>query len=335
MRKIIYIFTLLFCNISFAQDKYDAIFYQFPNSGVSFEGLYSNPTNGTACIGDFNEDGYPDMIVMGPNYDDFETSYVNLLQNNSDGTFKRIDLGISAMNNGSIAYTKVAPKQFILALQGGTASPAATNNAKGYIAELKYVGDAVSCRKKQDLDYGLIDGDLFFIDVDGNGHVDLVQLGGVRKAYVYLNDGANLYSLTADVTGLVGTYRGKSLVSDVNNDGHLDIVSISQSGALQVFIRVTTHLLLMLFLLLIILRFILDWGWVILMRMAISILWHLIMLLQRKSTLLCFSMVMERDNLHRRQKTLLWELMQQLWLWQILRAMGIWIFYIPEPIIKH
>lgn len=118
------------------------------------------------------------MIVMGPNYDDFETSYVNLLQNNGDGTFKRIDLGISAMNNGSIAYTKVAPKQFILALQGGTASPAATNNAKGYIAELKYVGDAVSCRKKQDLDYGLIDGDLFFIDVDGNGHVDLVQLGG-------------------------------------------------------------------------------------------------------------------------------------------------------------
>ena len=234
MRKIIYIFTLLFCNISFAQDKYDAIFYQFPNSGVSFEGLYSNPTNGTACIGDFNEDGYPDMIVMGPNYDDFETSYVNLLQNNGDGTFKRIDLGISAMNNGSIAYTKVAPKQFILALQGGTASPAATNNAKGYIAELKYVGDAVSCRKKQDLDYGLIDGDLFFIDVDGNGHVDLVQLGGVKKAYVYLNDGANLYSLTADVTGLVGTYRGKSLVSDVNNDGHLDIVSISQSGGLQV-----------------------------------------------------------------------------------------------------
>ena len=65
---------MLFCNISFAQDKYDAIFYQFPNSGVSFEGLYSNPTNGTACIGDFNEDGYPDMIVMGPNYDDFETS---------------------------------------------------------------------------------------------------------------------------------------------------------------------------------------------------------------------------------------------------------------------
>ncbi|MCS3282956.1 VCBS repeat-containing protein [Bacteroides salyersiae] len=34
--------------------------------------------------------------------------------------------------------------------------------------------------------------------------------------------------------GLVGTYRGKSLVSDVNNDGHLDIVSISQSGGLQV-----------------------------------------------------------------------------------------------------
>lgn len=29
MRKIIYIFTLLFCNISFAQDKYDAIFINF------------------------------------------------------------------------------------------------------------------------------------------------------------------------------------------------------------------------------------------------------------------------------------------------------------------
>lgn len=92
-----------------------------------------------------------------------------------------------------------------------------------------------------------------------------MQLGGVKKAYVYLNDGANLYSLTADVTGLVGTYRGKSLVSDVNNDGHLDIVSISQSGGLQVSYCInntitdaisSTYNL----------RFILDWGWVILMR---------------------------------------------------------------------
>ena len=333
MRKIIYIFTLLFCNISFAQDKYDAIFYQFPNSGVSFEGLYSNPTNGTACIGDFNEDGYPDMIVMGPNYDDFETSYVNLLQNNGDGTFKRIDLGISAMNNGSIAYTKVAPKQFILALQGGTASPAATNNAKGYIAELKYVGDAVSCRKKQDLDYGLIDGDLFFIDVDGNGHVDLVQLGGVKKAYVYLNDGANLYSLTADVTGLVGTYRGKSLVSDVNNDGHLDIVSISQSGGLQVSLYQSNN------------TFITDaisstYNFKIYPRLGLGDFNEDgnidIVAFDYASSKKEHSVVFFYGN-GKGQFTQAAEnsFMQQLWLWQILMAMGIWIFYIPEPIIKH
>lgn len=241
MRKIIYIVALLFANVSFAQDPYDAIFYQFPNSGVSFEGLYSNPTNGTACIGDFNEDGYPDMIVMGPNYDDFDTSYVNLLQNKGDGTFERIDLGLIGMNNGSIAYTKIASKQFILALQGGTASPASNDNAKGYIAELKFEGDVVNCRKKQDLEHGLIDGDFFFMDVNGNGIADLVQLGGLKEVYTYLNDGTNSYALTTDIKGLVGTYRGKSLAYDINKDGSLDIVSISQNGGLQVSLYKGNH----------------------------------------------------------------------------------------------
>lgn len=239
MKNIFVLFaTLFFCNISFAQDKYDPIFYQYPNSGISFEGLYSNPTNGTACIGDFNEDGYPDMIVMGPNYDDFETSYVNLLQNNGDGTFKRYDLKLSAMNNGSISYTKVGAKHYLLALQGGTATPATSNNAKGYIAELKITGSTVNCQKKQDLDNGLIDGDLFFMDVNGDTYADLVQIGGVKKVYTYLNDGSNKYKLSTDVTGLVGTYRGKSLIYDVNKDGNPDMVSISQSGGLQVSIYV-------------------------------------------------------------------------------------------------
>lgn len=236
MKTSILFFTFLLSHLLLpAQNICDPIFYKFPNSGISFEGLYSNPTDGSACIGDFNEDGYPDLIVMGPNYNEFATSYVNLLQNNGDGTFKRINLGLSGMNNGSITYTKTDAKTYILALQGGTAFPAASGNAKAYLAELKYTkSDAVTCKKIRDLTNGLINGDLLFVDVNSDNHKDLVQFGGTKNAYAYLNDGNNKYTLSTDIKGLTGTYLGKSLLCDVNKDGKEDIVSISQSGGLWV-----------------------------------------------------------------------------------------------------
>lgn len=237
MKKItFFFFCLLLANISvYGQEITDPIFYQYPNSGVNFEGLYANPANGTACIGDFNEDGYPDLIIMGPNYDEFSTSFVNLLLNNGDGTFKRINLNLNGMNNGSITYLKIASKQYILALQGGTASPASNTNAKAYTAELKIgTGGQVICNKKQDLANGLINGDILFVDVDGDGIKDLLQYGGSRKVYTYINNGANNFTLTDEVTGLTGTYRGKSVLYDVNKDGKEDVVTICQSGGLQV-----------------------------------------------------------------------------------------------------
>ncbi len=222
--------------VAFSQET-APIFYNFPNSGTRFEALYANPTNGTACIGDFNEDGCPDLIVMGPNYDDFTTSFVNLLLNNGDGTFTRTDLGLTGLNNGSITFIKTGTKQYLLAAQGGTASPATNNNAVGYVAELKFNGNQAVCTKKQDLTYGLINGDIFFVDLDNDGKTDIVQFGGGRKVYCYLNNGSNSFTLTSDITGLQGTSKGKSKVLDINGDGLPDIVCIDESYGLYVYLN--------------------------------------------------------------------------------------------------
>lgn len=213
------------------------IFYDYPNSGISFEALYSNPTNGSACVGDFNEDGKPDLIVMGPNYDDFDKSYVNLLLNNGNGTFTRHNLGLKGLNNGSVTYTKIGSKQYLLALQGGSATPAANNNAVAYVAELKFSGNTPTCTKKQDLTNGLIDGDILFVDFDNDGKQDIIQFGGSRKVYTYLNNNNASFTLVKNVAGLKGANKGRAKIYDINKDGKMDIVSIDQSFGICVYMN--------------------------------------------------------------------------------------------------
>ena len=230
-------FILLLTVLSGRAADTDPLFYKFPNSGVNFEALYSNPTDGTACVGDFNEDGKPDLIVMGPNYNEFNTSFVNLLLNNGDNTFTRHDLGLKGLNNGSIAFLRTAPGRYLLAIQGGQASPAAANNAIAYTAELRIDNGKIVCSETQRLNYGLFDGDLLFVDFDSDGLKDLVQFGGSRRVYTYRNNNNTGFEFVSNVTGLKGTSKGKSQVYDINSDGKKDIVCIDQSYGLCVYLN--------------------------------------------------------------------------------------------------
>lgn len=239
MKRYSFVFLLFLSIIHLvASGRIDEIFYQYPNSGINFEALYANPTNGTACVGDFDEDGKPDLIIMGPNYDDFEKySFVNLIQNKGNNEFVRHNLGLQGLNNGSIAFTKIGDKHFLLALQGGTASPAAANNATAYVAEIRHQNNGFVCTKKQNLDNGLIDGDILFIDFNNDGHADIINFGGGRKVHTYLNNGKNSFSLVTNVTGLTGTVNGKAKVYDVNCDGKPDIVCIDQNSGLCIYLN--------------------------------------------------------------------------------------------------
>lgn len=238
MKKLFGLFISFVIGLSaFASGETDELFLRFPNSGVNFEALYANPTDGTACIGDFNEDGKPDLIVMGPNYNEFETSFVNLILNNGNKTFTRHDLGLEGLNNGSVAWTKTGAGHFLLAIQGGTATPATNANATAYVATLKVHNNQVACTRKQNLDNGLINGDILFVDFNNDGHPDIVSFGGSRKVYTYLNDGNNNFSLVTNVTGLTGTVNGQSKAVDVNRDGRPDIICIDQNSGLCVYLN--------------------------------------------------------------------------------------------------
>lgn len=248
MKTKLTLFALLLA-LGVSASNYPDIFYKFPNSGKSFEALYTMPTNGSACVGDFNNDGNMDLIVMGPNYNTLElkddkipqlngvkTHFVNLLLNDGNGNFTRHDLGLPGLSSGSIAYTKTGDKKYLLAIQGGSAPTAAANNSVAMVAELTIDGTTVTCTKKQDLTYGLFDGDIMFVDFNNDGAMDIVQFGGGRKVYTYLNNN-NVFTLSTAVTGLKGTSRGKSKLYDVNKDGKADIVCIDQSYGLLVYLN--------------------------------------------------------------------------------------------------
>ena len=240
MKKLYTSVIGLFCLLAFGgfYASGQTIFEQFSNSGVSFEGLYANPTNGYAIHGDFNEDGHEDLLIMGPNYNDFNTSFITILQNDGLGGFIRVNIVADGLCNGSIAVSRVGYREFLIAYQGGTAYPPSTSNAKAVVARIKYANDTrVRYTKLQELDYPLYNGDIQFIDINNDGQPDIIQQGGASKVYAYLNDGNYGFDLATDVSGLRGVVNGKSKVYDVNNDGLLDLVSIDERYRLFVYIN--------------------------------------------------------------------------------------------------
>ena len=213
----------------------DSLFYTYPHSEINFEALCSNPSNGCVCVEDFNEDGFPDLIVSGPRYGDFTLACMNLLLNNGGTGFTKYELDLQPVSNGSISVNRIGKGTYLMAVQGGTDVTASEDNSVAYVARLTIRKTSVGATKLQNLTSGIYGGDILFADLNDDGKKDIMQFGNGSKVYTYLESGNNRFVINEKETNLIGANAGRQIAVDMNNNGRKDIVTIDDETGLCVY----------------------------------------------------------------------------------------------------
>lgn len=182
---------------------------------------------GLTAIADFDMDGYQDLVVM-----DADGNPVMYKNNGGDGTFAKVaDSGLFAQRNGTMAVGDFnndgCPD---LAVSGW--SDAVGNDC---ITINKNNGDGTFTRVTSDAFAGTEKGQIMFVDVDGDGMIDIIYSGETSnesKAVVAINEGGLAFTQYDD---LLCKARGGVAVAayDINKNGfpNIAIMGYNNDGA--------------------------------------------------------------------------------------------------------
>lgn len=176
--------------------------------------------------GDFDNDGYKDVIVSGgidtTGDHSADQSAVKLFRNKQDGTFEEVVTPMYGLHLGAVKFVDVdndADLDVVICGQNYA------DITKYYLTV--YENDGAKFKKKQDLD-GLIYASLSFADIDNNGTLDMLVTGAsqahgtaAQKAFVYTNE-KGMFKKSS--IALPGVQNGQAEFADIDADGDMDIL---------------------------------------------------------------------------------------------------------------
>jgi hypothetical protein len=180
-------------------------------------GLFAQ-RGGSMCVGDYNQDGYPDILVAGWN-DGVGGDCVRINQNNGDGTFTTVDPGIPGTEHGGVAFVDLDSDGLLDIVVTGVSS---TNSWARTAAVYHNEGDGTfkdAGAALTGVDCSAID----WCDLNGDGLADLAYAGSIDSdpwglTNVVINKGNMTFESHAD---LVSGHRGGTYIQLVDFNQNL------------------------------------------------------------------------------------------------------------------
>ena len=201
--------------VIFFNDNGTGKFIKDENTGIKPQ------RGGTLCVGDYNRDGFVDILVSGW-ADDFGNDCCRIWKNDGTGKFTEVIVGnTSGTEKGQVIFADLTGNGLLDVFITGTSCP---NNWELAAYVYKNNGDDT---------FTMIDAGLpgfqcsgaDWCDLNGDGNIDLVYAGeGDLKNSVYaFNEGDGKFTAVSDK---LGQHRGGAavLAADMNNNNVPDII---------------------------------------------------------------------------------------------------------------
>jgi len=169
--------------------------------------LYAAGADGDVAFGDYDNDGYADIVLSG-NWN------TKLYHNNGNGGFTEVTSNLPAMNSPSVAwgdYDNDGDLDLLMVGDDGSVTTYIMNNEEGVFTQVNIQLD------------GAIGGSARWGDYDLDGYLDILITGKdwslLPVSFIYHNDSDNSFSNA--YAGLIGTALGPADWIDFDNDGDL------------------------------------------------------------------------------------------------------------------